>query len=93
MHSDRCAAIPGQLPHSIRGWPRNGRIAPARFGLRRVSLMAQVSLSLGLLLTAGLFLHELLRFRNTDPGFAVNNRTYVTTLPPLPRYREFRAPL
>ncbi|HUE02970.1 MAG TPA: hypothetical protein VMR62_25605 [Bryobacteraceae bacterium] len=28
----------------------------------------------------------LLRFRNTDPGFAVNNRTYVTMLAPGPEF-------
>jgi len=50
-----------------------------RFGLRRVSLVAQVSLSLILLLTAGLFLRVLGEFHHADPGFAVENRLYVTT--------------
>jgi predicted permease len=63
-----------------------GETPAPRFGLRRVSLVAQVSLSLMLLLTAGLFLRVLLTFRNTDPGFAVNNRTYITTLASAPEF-------
>ena len=51
----------------------------SRFGLRRVSLVAQVSLSLVLLLTAGLFLRVLGQFRSADPGFAVANRIYAWT--------------
>jgi macrolide transport system ATP-binding/permease protein len=57
-----------------------------RSGLRRVSLVAQVSLSLILLLTAGLFLRVLIAFQSTDPGFAVNNRIYVTTLASAPEF-------
>ena len=56
------------------------------FGLRRVSLVAQVSLSLVLLLTAGLFLRVLLAFQAADPGFAVENRTYITTLASAPEF-------
>jgi putative ABC transport system permease protein len=58
----------------------------ARFGLRRVSLVAQVSLSLVLLLTAGLFLRVLLAFQAADPGFAVKNRIYITTLASAPEF-------
>jgi putative ABC transport system permease protein len=57
-----------------------------RFTLRRISLVAQVSLSLVLLLTAGLFLRALLSFQAADPGFAVNDRTYVTTLASAPEF-------
>jgi len=60
--------------------------APARFALRRVSLVAQVSLSLALLLTAGLFLRVLLAFQAADPGFAVKNRIYITTLASAPEF-------
>jgi macrolide transport system ATP-binding/permease protein len=56
----------------------------AGFGLRRVSLVAQVSLSLVLLLTAGLFLRVLLTFQASDPGFAVKNRIYITALASAP---------
>jgi predicted permease len=51
----------------------------SRFGIRRVSLIAQVSLSLILLLTAGLFLRVLGHFHTADPGFAVANRIYAWT--------------
>jgi predicted permease len=58
----------------------------ARFALRRISLVAQVSLSLVLLLTAGLFLRVLLAFQSADPGFAVSNRLYITTLASAPEF-------
>jgi predicted permease len=58
----------------------------ARFGLRRVSLVAQVALSMLLLLTAGLFLRTLIAFQSADPGFAVNNRLYVTALASAPEF-------
>jgi len=54
--------------------------AEPRFALRRVSLVAQVSLSLILLLTAGLFLRVLSEFHTADPGFAVENLLYVNVL-------------
>ena len=65
------------------------RAASARergLGLRRISLVAQVALSLVLLLTAGLFLRVLLAFQAADPGFAVTNRIYVTTLASAPEF-------
>ena len=55
-----------------------GDASTARFRLRRISLAGQVSVSLVLLLTAGLFPRVLLAFQASDPGFAVNNRLYVT---------------
>jgi macrolide transport system ATP-binding/permease protein len=58
----------------------------ARLGLRRVSLVAQVSLSLILLLTAGLFLRVLGQFHTADPGFAVSNRLVVTTYVSAPEF-------
>jgi predicted permease len=58
----------------------------ARFGLRRISLVAQVSMSLMLLLTAGLFLRVLWAFQAADPGFAVKNRIYITTLATAPEF-------
>jgi predicted permease len=54
--------------------------------MRRVSLIAQVSLSLSLLLTAGLFLRVLGQFHTADPGFAVANRLYVTTYISAPEF-------
>ncbi len=58
----------------------------ARFGLRRASLVAQVSLSMLLLLTAGLFLRTLIAFQSADPGFAVSNRLYLTALASAPEF-------
>ena len=58
----------------------------SRFGLRRVSLIAQVSLSLVLLLTAGLFLRVLGQFRTANPGFAVSNRIYASTYVSAPEF-------
>ncbi|MGA3205050.1 MAG: ABC transporter permease, partial [Bryobacteraceae bacterium] len=58
----------------------------APFGLRRVSLIAQVSLSLILLLTAGLFLRVLGQFHTADPGFAVQDRWYVNTYVSAPEF-------
>jgi predicted permease len=57
-----------------------------RFRLRRISLAGQVSVSLILLLTAGLFLRVLLAFQASDPGFAVNNRLYVTAYVSAPEF-------
>jgi len=45
-----------------------------------LSQVAQVSLSMVLLLTAGLFLRTLVAFQSTDPGFASSHRLYVTAL-------------
>jgi predicted permease len=58
----------------------------ARFGMRRVSLIAQVSLSLVLLLTAGLFIRVLISFHAADPGFAVDHRLYVSTYVSAPEF-------
>jgi predicted permease len=58
----------------------------ARFSFRRVSLVAQVSLSLVLLLTAGLFIRVLGEFHSADPGFAVQNRLYVSTYASAPEF-------
>ena len=43
-------------------------------------------MSLILLLTAGLFLRVLLAFQAADPGFAVKNRIYITTLASAPEF-------
>jgi len=57
-----------------------------RFRLRRISLVGQVSLSMVLLPTEGLFLRVLLVFESADPGFAVKNRLYITTLASAPEF-------
>ncbi len=63
-----------------------GSVVQSRLGMRRVSLVAQVSLSFILLLTAGLFLRVLGEFHTADPGFAVANRLYVTTYVSAPEF-------
>jgi predicted permease len=63
-----------------------GDASSARFRLRSISLTGQVSVSLVLLLTAGLFLRVLLAFQTSDPGFAVNNRLYVTAYVSAPEF-------
>jgi predicted permease len=65
---------------------KGGTPIQSRFGLRRVSLIAQVSLSLVLLLTAGLFLRVLGQFHTADPGFAVANRIYASTYVSAPEF-------
>jgi predicted permease len=50
--------------------------APRR---RPLGVIAQVVMSLALLLVAGTFLQALLRMQATDPGFAVGNRLYAYT--------------
>jgi len=68
-------------------WPAlKGESSAARFGLRRISLVAQVSLSMVLLLTAGLFLRALFALETADPGFATAHRLYVTTLASAPEF-------
>ncbi len=57
-----------------------------KFRLRGFSLIAQVSLSLVLLLTAGLFIRVLGRFHTADPGFAIDHRLYVTTYVSAPEF-------
>jgi putative ABC transport system permease protein len=63
-----------------------GSLGNRRFGLRRASLVAQVALSMVLLLTAGLFLRTLFAFQSADPGFAITNRLYVTALASPPEF-------
>jgi len=61
-------------------------VAGGRLRLRLATLTAQITLSLVLLLTAGLFARASLRLRNTDPGFATANRLYAPVLAPQPPF-------
>ncbi|MBI4907437.1 MAG: ABC transporter permease [Acidobacteria bacterium] len=58
----------------------------ARSRIRRYSLMAQVTFSFVLLLTAGLLLRSLHRLQNTDPGFSVSNRYYASVYATRPEF-------
>jgi len=72
-----------------------GETAPLQHSrLCRASLVAQMAISLLLLLCAGLFLQSILRLRSVNPGFAVRNRLYAWTFVSPPEFtretgREF----
>ena len=80
-----CTLLCGLLPawRAVRRdvYPvlKGGTSPQQRARLRHVSLVAQVALSLLLLLCAGLFLRSIYHMRATDPGFAVQNRFYALT--------------
>ena len=65
---------------------KGGSVAGGRLRLRLVTLTAQITLSLMLLLTAGLFARAILRFRNADPGFATANRLSAPVFLPKPQF-------
>jgi predicted permease len=58
----------------------------SRFRFGHASMVAQVALSLTLLLCAGLFLRSLARMRTAEPGFAVENHLFASVYVP---EREF----
>ena len=51
-----------------------------------MTLTAQITLSLVLLLTAGLFGRAALRLRNTDAGFATSGRLFAPVFVPKPQF-------
>ena len=67
---------------------KGGSAPRQRTRLRHASLVAQVALSLILLLSSGLFLRSIYRMRAADPGFAVRNRFYVLTFVSAPEFTE-----
>ena len=67
---------------------KGGSAPRQRARLRHASLVAQVALSLILLLCSGLFLRSIYRMRASDPGFAVRNRFYVLTFVSAPEFTE-----
>lgn len=67
---------------------KGGSAPRQRTRLRHASLVAQVALSLILLLCSGLFLRSIYRMRAADPGFAVQNRFYVLTFVSAPEFTE-----
>jgi predicted permease len=60
--------------------------AVSRLRLGQGLLVAQVGVSLILLLTSGLFLRTILSLHNVDPGFAVQKRIYATTYISTPEF-------
>lgn len=89
-----CTLLCGLFPvwHTVRRdvYPvlKGGSAPRERARLRHASLVAQVALSLILLLSAGLFLRSIYRMRASDPGFAVRNRFYVLTFVSAPEFTE-----
>jgi len=89
-----CTLLCGLLPawRTVRRdvYPvlKGGRAPRQRARLRHASLVAQVALSLILLLCAGLFLRSIYRMRASDPGFAVRNRFYVLTFVSAPEFTK-----
>ena len=65
---------------------KGGGVTGERLRLRLTTLTAQISLSLVLLLTAGLFARATLRLRNTDPGFATANRLFAPVFISQPQF-------
>ena len=57
--------------------------------LRSVLVMAEVAISLVLLIGAGLLINSFMRLRNVDPGFRADNLLTMKIVLPEPKYREF----
>ena len=60
--------------------------------LRRMSVMAQITLSFVLLATAGVFLTTCWKLQRANPGFAVRNRLYATTYVSKPEVPQTEIP-
>jgi putative ABC transport system permease protein len=81
-----CGLLPALKAARVDVFPAlKGDTVPVRRS-RHLALVAQVGLSLVLLLCAGLFLRSISRLSSTDPGFAVNNRLYALTYISEPEY-------
>jgi len=65
--------------------------APRRFGLRNLLVVAQVALSLVLLIGAGLFLRSLQNAQSIDPGFRTDNVLMMTPEIEIQGYDENKA--
>jgi putative ABC transport system permease protein len=57
--------------------------------LRSVLVMAEVAISLVLLIGAGLLINSFMRLRNVDPGFRIDNLLTMKIVLPQPKYEEF----
>jgi predicted permease len=80
-----CAAFGSTLIFGTGPAWRAGRLK-SRFRLRNTAVIAQVALSLFLLLTAGLFVRVLLRMHTIDPGFRTDHRLFANTLVSPPEF-------
>lgn len=59
--------------------------------LRSVLVMAEVAISLVLLIGAGLLINSFLRLRNVDPGFRTDNLLTMKIVLPEPKYEAFKS--
>jgi len=89
-----CTLLCGVLPagravrRDVYSILKGGGTPGDRVRLRQVSLVAQVGLSLTLLLCAGLFLRSIYRMRAAEPGFAVQQRLYALTYISAPEFTQ-----
>jgi predicted permease len=87
-----CTLLCGVLParravrRDVYSILKGGGTPGNRARLRQASLVAQVGLSLILLLCAGLFLRSIYRMRAAEPGFAVQRRLYALTYISAPEF-------
>lgn len=57
--------------------------------IRGLLVMAEVAVSLVLLISAGLLINSFLRLRNVDPGFRADNLLTMKFVLPVPKYAQF----
>ncbi|UCE58626.1 MAG: ABC transporter permease [Phycisphaerales bacterium] len=74
------------LSESLRGGWRGSTAGPGRHRLRRSLMIAEVALSLVLLVGAGLMANTLVRLHQVDPGFDTDNLITFRLLLPESRY-------
>ncbi len=70
----------------LREGPRSGGVRKA--GLRSVLILTEVTLSVVLLISAGLLLRALLRIQSVDPGFRGDAVLTMQTALPIPKYED-----
>ena len=89
-----CTLLCGVLPawrtvrRDVYSILQGGGTRGDRVRLRQLSLVAQVGLSLILLLCAGLFLRSINLMRAAEPGFAVRHRLYALTYISAPEFTK-----
>lgn len=81
-------AMQGSRPELNTDLKDGGRTGTARTGARNLMVVAQVALSLVLLIGAGLMFTSFSRLRAVDPGFRTSELVTVQLMLPLARYDE-----
>jgi putative ABC transport system permease protein len=69
----------------------SGQVSGTRSRVRSVLIVAEVSVSLVLLVSAGLLMRTLVQFQKIDPGFRARNVVMVSMFPGLDGYDEARS--